>query len=62
MSETPQVDDVWERYGKRFCCEKVGRYFSTFREEGVLDCEERWLNAVVSISAKLIERDGKAVE
>ena len=57
----PQVDDVWERNGKRFRCGKVDEYFSTFVEEGVTNRFERWMNHFVSRSATLIERDGKAV-
>lgn len=58
----PKVGDVWERYGKRFHVTKVDQIFSTFVEEGVTDRHERWMNRFVFEKARLIERDGKAVQ
>lgn len=59
--ETPQVGDVWEQHGKRFHVTKVDSLFSTSVEEGVTDCIERWMNAFISVDAKLVERNGEKV-
>ena len=62
MSETPQDGDVWERYGKRFCCEGWEMLLHVSRR-GRIGLRGAMAEHKSSQSVqKLIERDGKAVE